>query len=113
MCRFIAALPFFNFAGFRFREDDREAERFERRFVFFRRALEEREARFFRRRGPPPSELLDMPGQPPLIQSLMLHLLPGDTCGADCSASSAASSGSRMSICELAPFDDGGASWSS
>jgi len=65
MCRFIAGLPLRNFARLRFGEVDRELERAERRRLRFpmERALEEREARFLRRRRPPPSELLDIGGR--------------------------------------------------
>ena len=94
MKRFAAALPFTNFARFDFREDDRELERLERRPVFFRRFGEEREARFLRRRRPPPGQLFDVPGIPghPLIQLSIPHL--GPALGARCNANSASSSGS-------------------
>jgi len=61
MWRFAAGLPFRNFARFRFGEVDRELERFEARRLRFAvdRAPEEREARFLRRRSPPPSDLDD------------------------------------------------------
>jgi len=56
MNRFAAALPFTNFARFRFREDDCEAEVRERRRVFLARRFEELEPFLLRRRRPPPGE---------------------------------------------------------
>ena len=95
MKRFASALPFRNFTRFDFRGDDRAAEEEERRRVFFDRFLAEGEPLRLRRRGPPPSEFLDIPGQPPIqLESAMFHFFPGATAGARCNANSAASSGS-------------------
>ena len=60
MWRFAAALPFTNFAVFRFRDERGALDDLERRrFAVFRvRGAEEPVARFFRRRGPPADEPL-------------------------------------------------------
>jgi hypothetical protein len=61
MNAFAAALPLTNFAGFDFREVDRELENFERRrvFVAFDRVFEEPEPFALRRLRPPLAELLE------------------------------------------------------